>query len=72
MKYEGIKEINSEAYENTVVFRQKITRKGSKILTLLIFQVGVVLAFFAALLLVNLLGLDNKVFDVIKEGFSLI
>ena len=71
MKYEGIKEIHSEPYESDIVIRKKIIKKGSKILTLILFQVGIVLAFFVALLLVNVLGVDNKIFDVIKEGFAI-
>lgn len=71
MKYEGIREIQSQAYESNAVIRKKIKKKGSKVLTLVMFQVGIVLIFFACLLLVNLLGVENEVFETIKEGFEL-
>jgi hypothetical protein len=71
MKYEGIKEIQSIAYDSQTIVRKRIKKKSSRILTLVMFQIGIVLIFFACLLLVNLVGIDNKVFDAVKAGFGL-
>ncbi|NCA67810.1 MAG: hypothetical protein EOM87_07095 [Clostridia bacterium] len=71
MKYEGIKEVQNTAYESNAVVRKRIKKKGSKVLTLVMFQTAIVLVFFAALLMVNILGVDSKIFDVIKAGFAL-
>ncbi len=71
MEYIGIKEIRSEGYENNSIIRKRIKKKGSKILTLVMFQVAVVLVFFGALLLVNILGVQSVILDTIKSAFAL-
>ena len=71
MKYEGIKEIQSVGYDSHTVIRKKIKKRSSRLLTLVMFQVGVVLLFFACLLLVNFLGFDNEIFDAVKSDFGL-
>ncbi len=71
MKYAGIKEVVCVGYDSNAVIRKRIKKKGSRLLSLVMFQVGMVLLFFACLLLVNFLGVDSEVFDAVKSGFGL-